>query len=178
VDAYIEAVREAEKQVGIKALAGVEVDIRQDGTLDLPDSDLAKFDLVISSIHRAHEQNVQERLLAAIQNPRTHIIGHPTGRQFGHRGIPDIDWHAVFAACHERGVALEINNQPDRVDLPEMLVRQARSHHCFFTAGSDAHCIDDVGLFEYTSAVARKAELTREEICLNLRNLRALQNLH
>lgn len=145
---------------GFRILTGIEVDILADGSLDQEDGLLAELDVVVASVHsglRDDAARMTRRMLRAIENPLTDILGHCTGRKVpasrvglsgdgdrGHRAgrtrpPSDFDAAAVFAACAATGTAVEINCRPDRLDPPKRLLRQAMEAGCWFAIDSDAH---------------------------------------
>lgn len=132
----------ARRTDGLTILQGVEVDILEDGTLDLPDETLAALDLVIASPHvrlRMDRSAMTERMLRALENPHVDVIGHPTGRRPGARAGADYDVEAVFRRAAELGVALELDTDPARIDLGPELARLAAGLGCTFCLDSDAH---------------------------------------
>jgi putative hydrolase len=127
-----------------RILTGIEVDILDDGTLDQEPALLAELDLVVASVHselRMPAAEMTPRMLAAVANPHTDVLGHCTGRMVRGRGRPEseFDHEAVFAACAERGVAVEINCRPERLDPPKRLLRLAVEAGCRFAIDTDAH---------------------------------------
>ena len=126
-------------------LTGIEVDILDDGSLDQDPELLAQLDVVVASVHsklRMPAREMTARMLAAVRDPNTDILGHCTGRMVtGSRERPEseFDAAAVFAACREAGTAVEINSRPERLDPPKRLLRQAVEAGCVFTIDSDAH---------------------------------------
>ena len=126
-------------------LTGIEVDILEDGTLDQDEELLAELDLVVASVHsklRMPAAEMTERMLTAVANPHTDVLGHCTGRRMvgqGRRPESQFDAAAVFAACAEHGVAVEVNCRPDRLDPPKRLLRQALAAGCRFAIDTDAH---------------------------------------
>lgn len=146
---------------------GAEVDIRADGSLDLSDAALAELDFVIASVHSAFGQSraaTTARLLAAIANPFVDLIGHPTARRRGRREPMEMDLAAVATAAAERGVALEINGQPERLDLDPDMARAAAAHGVEFVIGSDAHRQDGLDLRRFGVAVARRGWLGPDRV--------------
>ncbi len=131
--------------LGFRVLTGIEVDINEDGSLDQHEDLLAELDLVVASVHsklRMPGAEMTERMLTAIANPLVDVLGHCTGRMVtGNRKRPEsqFDADAVFAACAEHGVAVEINSRPERLDPPKRLLRQAVEAGCVFTIDTDAH---------------------------------------
>ncbi|MEV6520481.1 PHP domain-containing protein [Longispora sp. NPDC051575] len=136
---------------GFRILTGIEVDINADGTLDQTDELLGRLDVVVASLHsrlRDPSELLTPRMLAAVANPHVDILGHCTGRivradsaRAGGRTRPpsEFDAPAVFAACAEHGVAVEVNARPDRLDPPKRLLRLAEEAGCLFAVDSDAH---------------------------------------
>ncbi|MEP6915423.1 MAG: DNA polymerase/3'-5' exonuclease PolX [Acidobacteriota bacterium] len=170
--AHAEAVRALSARLdGMTLLAGIECDIRPDGTMDLADDCLAQLDLVIASIHSAFNQDegqLTERLLRAIACPWVDVIGHPTGRLILKREPYRYDVDRVFAAAAAAGVAVEINSQVDRLDLDEGLARRARERGVKLVIDSDAHSPAALGNLRWGAAVARRAWLEPEDV-LNTR---------
>jgi putative hydrolase len=127
-----------------RALSGIEVDILEDGGLDQDRALLSELDVVVASVHsklRMDAQAMTRRLLAAVADPNVDVLGHCTGRQLTGRRRPpsEFDHEAVFAACAENGVAVEINSRPDRLDPPHRLLQAAIDAGCVFSIDSDAH---------------------------------------
>jgi putative hydrolase len=127
-----------------RLLTGIEVDILEDGTLDQRPSLLARLDLVVASVHsklRAPSADMTPRMVAAVSNPHTDVLGHCTGRLVVGRGRPpsEFDPEIVFAACARFGVAVEINSRPERLDPPKRLLRLAVEAGCLFSIDTDAH---------------------------------------
>jgi putative hydrolase len=127
---------------GLTILQGIEVDINEDGSLDLPDDALSELDLVIASPHvklSMEPAAMTERMLRAVEHPHVDVIGHPTGRRPGTRPGANYDFEKVFRRAAERGLALEIDCDPARMDLSPELARLAGSLGCRFAIDSDAH---------------------------------------
>ena len=127
-----------------RILTGIEVDIFEDGTLDQEDELLAQLDVVVASAHsklRMEERAMTARLIRAVENPHTDILGHCTGRLLRGRGRPEstFDAEAVFSACADSGTAVEINSRPERLDPPEPLLKQALGLGCVVVVDTDAH---------------------------------------
>lgn len=157
-----EAIREAQSRLGdrIRLLHGSEVEIRADGSLDFSDAALAALDLVVAGLHvslRQDREQVTARMLAAIRNPHVDIIAHPTGRMIPDRPGADLDLDAVLAAAAESGVALEINANPKRLDLSDVLARRALEAGCLISINTDAHRPEHFDYLHYGVAVARRA---------------------
>lgn len=147
---------------GITILAGIECDIRADGSMDLADECLAALDIVIASVHSAFnqdEQTMTERILAAIANPHVDVIAHPTGRLILKREGYRVNTARIFAAAADAGVALEINSQVDRLDLDDTLARAARDRGVKLIIDSDAHSPAALGNLRWGALTARRAWL-------------------
>lgn len=146
----------------VRLLAGIECDIRPDGSLDLADDCLAALDLVVASVHSAFNQDHQQmtdRLLRAIENPHVDILGHPTGRLLLKREPYPFDVAVVIGAAAARGVALEINCQIDRLDLNDVHAKLARDRGARLVISSDAHSRAALGVLRWGVLVARRAWL-------------------
>jgi DNA polymerase (family 10) len=149
-------------------LRGIEVSIRVDGTLDFPDEELAECDWVVASLHSAFEKSPTDRLLAAMENPNVDCIGHPTARKLNRRGGVDIDIEKVVAKGLETGTYLEINSQPDRLDLRDSHARVAGEAGLPIVISTDSHELGALDFVELGVAQARRAWLTKDQI-LNTR---------
>jgi putative hydrolase len=139
-----------EELAPFRILTGIEVDILEDGSLDQRDDLLARLDVVVASVHSLLRQpaaDMTSRMLTAIANPHTDVLGHCTGRMVLGRGRPEsqFDHEAVFAACAEHRVAVEINCRPERQDPPDALLRLAADAGCDFAVDSDAHAPGQLG---------------------------------
>jgi DNA polymerase (family X) len=165
---HIKRIRDTNKNIdGIKIFAGIEVDILADGDLDLSDDVLAQMDLVIASVHSVFNQEptkMTDRLLKAISNPSTSIIGHPTGRIQLRRDAYQFDMHAVLAEAAKRKVAMELNSYPDRLDLNDVHLRQARQHGVKIVINTDAHHTSHMEKIRYGVLQARRAWLTKNDV--------------
>jgi DNA polymerase (family 10) len=147
---------------GVRLLAGIECDIRPDGSLDLADDCLAALDLVVASVHSAFDQDprqMTDRLLRAIENPHVDILGHPTGRRLLKREPYPFDVAAVIDAAAARGVLLEINCQIERLDLSDVHAKLARDRGARLVISSDAHSRARAGALRWGVLVARRAWL-------------------
>ncbi len=152
---------------GIALLAGIEVDILPDGRLDMADDVLAQLDLVVGSLHSRldlDQNGMTRRVLRAFENPHLHVWGHPSARLLGRREAVPLDWEAIFAAAGQRGIALEINCQPDRRDLPDHLIRDARDRGVRFVISTDSHAAAQFANLHYGIATARRGWLTRGDV--------------
>jgi DNA polymerase (family 10) len=164
--------------IGIRLLAGVECDIRPDGTLDLDDECLAALDVVVASVHTAFNQEpaqMTDRLLRAIANPYVDVLGHPSGRRILKREPYAFDLEAVFDAAARAGVALEINSQVERLDLSDVHARFARGRGAHLVISSDAHSRHGLSALRWGTIVARRAWLTPDDV-LNTRGFDALRS--
>ena len=127
---------------GFRVLSGLEVDIFEDGTLDMADDLLAELDVVVASVHsklRMDADEMTRRMVTAVAHPHVDILGHCTGRMVGKRPPSRFDADYVFAACAQFGTAVEINCRPERLDPPRELIDRAIEHGCHFSIDSDAH---------------------------------------
>jgi DNA polymerase (family 10) len=152
---------------GLTVLAGIECDIRPDGTLDLAHDCLAELDYVVASIHSAFnldEARMTDRLLNAIECPYVDTIGHPTGRLLLRREPYRFDMDRVLDAAAAAGVAMEINSQVDRLDLDEIHARRARERGVRLVITSDAHSPAALGVTRWGVAVARRAWLEPDDV--------------
>jgi putative hydrolase len=147
---------------GIRLLSGIETDILLDGTLDQTPEMLARLDVVVASVHsklRLESREMTQRMLGAIENPRMNVLGHCTGRLVegarGTRPQSTFDARAVFAACAEHDVAVEINSRPERQDPPDELIQVALEAGCLFSIDTDAHA---PGHFSFLDLGAARAE--------------------
>jgi len=158
----IEAMRARHPKLRI--LAGVEANIRTSGEVDVAEEDLKLLDWVVASVHQAQETRPTERVLAAMENPYVDCIGHLTGRRIGTRGPRDVDVERVLAKALETGVFLEINGQPDRLDLSDVHARAAKDAGVKLVVSSDAHQIRAQGYVELAVAQARRGWLTKDDV--------------
>lgn len=143
---------------------GVEVDILLDGSLDLNDDVLKQFDWVIASIHTGFNRDNTERLVKACQHPSVNCIGHPSGRLIGKREPYSIDFKILFKKLAETGTAIEINSQPDRLDLKDDFVKEAVEHGVTITISTDAHMLSQFAFMELGVSVARRGWCTQKHI--------------
>ncbi len=147
-----------------RLLHGIEVNIRANGTLDVSDEVLARLDWVVASIHAAFGTGPTERVIAAMENPHVDCIGHLTGRKINKRGPMDVDLERTFAAAIETGTAVEINSQPDRLDLRDADARLAGERGVRIVVSTDAHSTQALGYVSLGIGQARRAWLTKEQI--------------
>lgn len=156
-----------DRHPGMRLLHGTELNIAPDGSVDWPGEVLRGFDVRVASIHSHFTMGRDEmtrRLIAACENPYVDIIGHPTTRKIGRRGMIDADWDAVFRAAARTGTAMEIDSYPDRSDLPAELVRRARHHGVKFSIDSDAHAVPHLAHQRFGIGIAQRAWLTADDV--------------
>jgi DNA polymerase (family 10) len=162
---------------GITLLKGTEVDILEDGSLDLPDAILSRLDLVVGAVHgklglsRARQTG---RILAAFDNPHFTILAHPSGRLIGERAAYDVDMLAIARKARRRGIALELNAHPDRLDLTDVHCRMAKDEGVLVAISSDAHSVDGLEVLRYGVGQARRGWLEKKDV-LNARPLSGLK---
>jgi histidinol phosphatase-like PHP family hydrolase len=168
---------QVEKEVGgLALLQGIEVDILEDGSLDLPDAVLELLDVVIASPHvklRQEESAMTERMMRAVSNPNVDVIGHPTGRRPGSREGATYDFEKVFREAARHGVALEIDCDPARLDLSPEHARLALECGCIFSLDADAHAPAEFAYVLMAAWMARRAGIPMDRI-LNFKPLEAL----
>ena len=165
---HIKRIREANKKVdGIKIFAGAEVDILTEGDLDLSDEVLAQMDVVIASVHSHFNQEpaqMTERLLKAIANPNTCVIGHATGRLLLRRDAYKFDIDAILKSAAKHRVAMELNSYPDRLDLNDQHLRMAKQRGVKIVINTDSHHTSHMQFIKYGVLQARRAWLTKDDV--------------
>lgn len=164
---------------GIAVLKGIEVDILEDGSLDLPDAALAPLDVVVAAVHgkfNLPRERQTERMLRAMDNPHVRILAHPTGRLLEERAPYDVDLGAILAKARERGIVLELNAHPDRLDLNDVHCRMAHAAGVLLAIGSDAHTLDGFDDLAYGIGQARRGWLAKADV-VNTRPLAALERI-
>lgn len=167
---------EVQKTVDVKLLHGIEVDILEDGSLDLPDAVLEILDVVIASPHVKLRQDpaaMTARMMRAVAHPHVDVIGHPTGRRPGSREGATYDFEAVFKEAARHGVALEIDCDPARMDLGPEMARLALEAGCTFVVDADAHAPQEFAYVPMGLWMARRAGVPKERIL----NFQALDDL-
>ncbi|HEX6662844.1 MAG TPA: DNA polymerase/3'-5' exonuclease PolX [Gaiellaceae bacterium] len=165
-----------ERVAPFRILKGIEVNIRVDGSLSLPEDVLARRDWVIASLHGAFDRNTTERVVAAMEHPHVHCIGHLTARKINIRPPADVDVERVVAKAVETGTFLEINSQPNRLDLRDTHARLAGEAGVKIAVTTDAHQLSALDHIEMGIAQARRAWLTREQV-LNTRTWPQIEKL-
>ena len=164
---------------GITILKGLECDILEDGTLDLPDSVLKELDLVLGAVHYKFNLSKKEqtkRVIKAMQNPYFNILAHPTGRIIGHRNAYEIDMSELFRACKNESVYLEINAQPERLDINDIYAKEAKEEGVRLSVATDAHDHMSLRFMEYGINQARRGWIEKRDL-LNTRSLKELKGL-
>jgi DNA polymerase (family 10) len=162
---------------GITVLKGIEVDILEDGTLDLPDSVLQKLDVVIAAVHSKFElprHRQTERILRALDNRCVNLLAHPTGRLIGAREPYDVDMLRIMRKAKSRRIFLELNSQPDRLDLDDTMCQMARDEGVLVSIDSDSHSTLDFANLRYGVGQARRGWLGCDNV-LNTRDLAELR---
>jgi len=155
------------RNIPIKALNGLEIDIKPNGTLGIPEEGLKLLDYAIVSVHTSFKMNREEmtkRILSALEHSKVKILGHPTGRKLNEREGYELDWEKVFDFCLKKGKWLEINAWPDRLDLPDVLVREAVKRKVKMVICTDSHSLEHLNLMRYGVAVARRGWAEKNDI--------------
>ncbi|WP_456403476.1 DNA polymerase/3'-5' exonuclease PolX [Hydrogenimonas sp.] len=168
-----------EELKGITILKGIECDILEDGSMDLPDSILQELDLVLGAVHyrfNLSKKAQTRRVVKAMQNPFFHILAHPTGRIIGHRNAYELDMGEIFRACRGEGVALEINAQPERLDLDDIHAKAAKEEGILLSIATDAHDTMSLGFMTYGVNQARRGWIEAKDL-LNSRPLKELKEI-
>ena len=164
---------------GLTILKGIEVDILKDGSLDLPDTSLAKLDIVVAAVHSFFDlprEAQTDRMIKAIGNPHVSIIAHPTGRLIGQREPYEIDMERVIAAAHAMGCHLEINAQPERLDLSDLHIHAAKQAGVRLAISTDAHSTNSFQYIRFGVDQARRGWLTADDV-INTRSLAELRKM-
>ncbi|MEU2308999.1 DNA polymerase/3'-5' exonuclease PolX [Streptomyces misionensis] len=151
----------------MRLLHGTELNIGPEGEVDWPDEFLAGFDLCVASLHSHFDLGraaMTRRLVRACENPYVNVLGHPTTRLIGRRPGVDADWDEVFAVCARTGTALEVNAQPDRLDLCDEDILRARAHGVRFAVNTDAHSVPHLAQLRYGVGTAQRGWLTPDDV--------------
>jgi DNA polymerase (family 10) len=168
-----------EKLDGFRILKAVEVDILENGSLDLPDGILKKLDVVVCAVHSKFElsrEKQTERIVRALDNPHVHILAHPTGRLINERGPYEVDVGRLIEAAAERGCFLELNAHPDRLDLKGSHCQAAREKGVKIAISTDAHSTADLDYMRLGVGQARRGWLAADDV-LNTRTWKQLAKL-
>jgi DNA polymerase (family X) len=171
-----EAIDALQAVVPLRILKGIEVNIRADGSLDVADHELATRDWVVASVHSSFETDPTGRVLAAMENPYVDCIGHVTNRKIGKRDPAAVDVERVIEKALETGTFLEINSQPDRLDLKDVHARAAREAGLKLVIDSDGHQLSALDYVELGVGQARRAWLTKRDV-LNTRTWNQVEKL-
>ncbi len=178
---YLKEVRAARKKVpGIEIWAGMEVDIMGDGSMDMPDDILRQLDVVVATIHSRMNMPAEEmtaRILKALENPYVKILGHPTGRQLLRRDPYQYDMDLVFETARKKGVVVEINASPERLDLCDRHVRLAKRKGLKFVISTDAHSPAHFHFMRYGVVTARRGWLEKKDVINTLPPEKLLRSL-
>jgi DNA polymerase (family 10) len=177
LERYFEEIVALDKRVApFRVLRGIEVNIKADATLDVDDETLSLFDWVMASLHTSFDRNPTERVIAAMENPQVDCIGHLTARKINRRGPADVAVDRVIAKAAETGTFLEINSQPDRLDLRDAHARAAAEAGVLVAVNSDAHQLSALEWPEIGIAQARRGWLTKDQV-LNTRPWAEIERL-
>jgi len=174
--AQLDEIEALQERVKMRILKGIEVNIRADGSLDVEDELLKRLDWVVASVHASRETNPTERVFAAMEHPAVDVIGHLTGRKITRRGPSEVDVERVIEKALETGTFLEINSQPDRLDLRDVHARAAKEAGLKLVISSDAHQVRAQGYVELGVGQARRGWLTADEV-VNTRTWPQIQKL-
>jgi DNA polymerase (family 10) len=164
---------------GITLLKGIEVDILEDGSLDLPDEVLKELDIVICSVHHRFglsEERQTNRIIRAMENPNTNVIAHPTGRMIGTRQPYEVDMERVMEAAKDNGCFLELNSDPDRLDLNDVHCKMAKEIGVKISISTDAHSTSGLDNMRFGVGQARRGWLEKKDV-INTRTLKQLRKL-
>lgn len=166
---------------GFRVLKGTEIDIRSDGSLDLPDETISGLDIVVASIHSGFKQSkeqITKRLISAIRNPYVIVIAHPTGRLIGERDSYAVDMDAVLREAAKYGVAMEINAYPLRLDLNDQHIKMAMEYDVPLVISTDTHITSQMDFMRYGVAVARRGWVEKRNVLNALEIDGLIQRMH
>ncbi len=177
----IKLIDETNKKLsGFRVLKGIEIDIRSDGRLDLPDDALAGLDIVVASIHSGFKQTqaqITERLISAVRNPCVSVIAHPTGRLIGERDAYAVDMEAVLKEAAKYGVAMEINAYPLRLDLNDLHAKMAKELGVPLVISTDTHVTSQFDFMAYGVAIARRGWAEKKDVLNTLESDQLIKRL-
>ena len=165
-----------ERVAPFRILRGIEANIRSNGEVDVDEESLAELDWVVASLHQAFDKSPTERIISAMEHPHVHCIGHPTARKINKRGPADVDIERVIEKALETKTFLEINSQPDRLDLRDVNARRAGEAGLKLPVNTDAHQVSALDWMDIGIAQARRAWLTKDHV-LNTRTWKQLEKL-
>ncbi len=174
---HIDQLFRSKNMPNFKYFIGLECDIQPSGELALPDSAFEYVDYLVVSIHSSFQQDINtmtERVLKALSKPKVKIFGHPTGRLIGKRDGYELHWDKIFNFVSEKNIALEINSTPQRLDLPEILVREGKDRGVKFFINTDAHATVQMENMFYGVSVARRGWLEKEHV-INTMSLKEME---
>ena len=174
-----EEIERLNEELDIVILKGIECDILEDGSLDLPDSILERLDIVLGAVHFKFNLSKSEqtkRVIKAMKNPYFNVLAHPTGRVIGHRNAYEIDMDEIIKAAKGEGVVLEINAQPERLDLNDVLAKTAKENGNLFAISTDSHDVESLNFMEYGINQARRGWVEKEDV-INTLSLRELKSV-
>jgi DNA polymerase (family 10) len=176
IDALNELIARDTSSTPFRILKGIEVNIKPDGTLDVSEEELATRDWVVASVHSRFDHNPTERVLEAMESPYVDCIGHVTNRKIGKRAPSPLDVERAIEKALETGTFLEINSQPDRLDLTDVHARAAREAGLRLVIDSDGHETGALDFVEIGVGQARRAWLTKDDV-LNTRTWKQIEKL-
>jgi DNA polymerase (family 10) len=154
-----------QKKLDIRILHGAEIDIRADGSLDIEDSLLKELDIVLASLHSALKSgNNTQRILAAMENPQVDIIAHPSGRLIDRRDVSQLDMGKIIDKSKETNTILEINSQPNRLDINDVQAKMTIEHGCKIAINTDAHSSEQLGFMQLGVATARRGWVKKNDV--------------
>ncbi len=162
-----------------KVFNSLEIDIMPDGSLPVPNEGLTTLDFALVSIHSSFDlsrEKMTERVLKAFSYPKVKVFAHPTARKLNERDGIDLDWDRIFEECVKRGIWLEINSDPARLDLPDILVHEAVNKGIKLVINTDTHFVDSMDNMEWGVSVARRGWAEKKDI-VNTRNLKEFEKL-
>jgi DNA polymerase (family 10) len=181
MERHLKKIRAADKKIkGIKILAGAEVDIKSDGSLDYPDKLLAQMDIVVAAIHsgfKMPKEKMTARITRALQNKHVNIFSHPTGRLINEREPYAVDMEAILTAAKKHNVAIEINAHPKRLDLTDVYCMRAKTLGVKMVISTDAHSTEELKLMKYGILTARRGWLEKKNVLNTLPLKRLLATL-
>jgi DNA polymerase (family X) len=175
----MEQIERLNDELGITLLEGIEVDILEDGSLDLPDEVLRELDIVICSVHHKFglsEEKQTGRIIRAMENPNANVIAHPTGRMIGTRRPYEVDMERLMEAAKENGCFLELNADPDRLDLNDVHCKMAKEMGVKISISTDAHSTSGLDNMRFGVGQARRGWLEKKDV-INTRTLKQLKKL-
>ncbi|MCL5090625.1 MAG: PHP domain-containing protein [Patescibacteria group bacterium] len=176
---YENAVKERRNKLPIKIFNGLEIDIKPSGELSIPDKAFEFLDYAIASVHSSFDLNKEkmtQRVIRGLSHPKVKILGHPTGRKINEREGYELDWEKIFDFCLRNNKFLEISAWPNRLDLPDFLVREAVTNGVKLVINSDSHAVDQMDLMKYGVAVAKRGWAEKKDI-LNTCSLDEVERL-